>query len=322
MNNKILIMLSVVMILSSPALAIPGNSGTPVTLPVSYIVNVDTSFTVTINGPNPMTFNASQHCGVVAADCIGGNPRLAQNVPANGQPTNPNGYANITNNGGIAQDFYAQLDVIRPNIVTSINKVNNAGTATALTTNPKKIWGGVATGETVHLFGYADFNAASIGTSSANVLLSSSEALLVTSIVVLPNPGNVTAGLTLPFSATAYDQYGTAMPGETGFVWNHTSGNAAGSINVSTGLYTAAGVGGLTDTATATIGTVSGTAIVNVRAAPVATTLSVTPAGPITINTGELQTDETFTATLKDQYGATMAGTFTWAIDSGPGSIS
>jgi mannose/cellobiose epimerase-like protein (N-acyl-D-glucosamine 2-epimerase family) len=82
---------------------------------------------------------------------------------------------------------------------------------------------------------------------------------VLTSISVTPSPASVINGSTLQFSTTGKDQYGNAMV--IAPIWSVTGG---GSINESTGLFTANTVGG-PYTVTATSGSLSGTANVTVN---------------------------------------------------------
>jgi rhamnogalacturonan endolyase len=81
-------------------------------------------------------------------------------------------------------------------------------------------------------------------------------ASVVTTVSVSPTPTQVAPNATKQFTATAKDQFGNTMPAN--FVWSDTSGTVDG-----TGFYTAGSSFG-TDTVTATSGTKSGNASVNV----------------------------------------------------------
>ena len=130
----------------------------------------------------------------------------------------------------------------------------------------------------------------------------------LTTIDVTPTPATITAGGTQQFTATAKDQNGAAMGGVT-FTWG-TSNASAATVNAS-GL--AMGVAAGDANITATSGTVVGTAALHVNAAPVVTTIVVTPT-PATINQGGTQQ---FTATAKDASNNTITGvTFTWATSA------
>jgi hypothetical protein len=98
----------------------------------------------------------------------------------------------------------------------------------------------------------------------------------LTSIVVAPATASVVNGNTQQFTATARDQFATALAMQPGFTWMVSGG---GTINAS-GLFTATTVGG-PFTVTASNGAVNGTAQVTVTAAnqppTVATPAAATP---------------------------------------------
>ncbi len=85
------------------------------------------------------------------------------------------------------------------------------------------------------------------------------------SIVVSPVGATVAPNGQKQFSATVYDQFGTAFS-PSGIVWS-SSNSSLGSINASTGLFTAGNLQGAT-ALTATVGTVSGSAMVAVTTLP------------------------------------------------------
>jgi subtilase family serine protease len=89
-----------------------------------------------------------------------------------------------------------------------------------------------------------------------------------TSISVSPANSSVSDGKTLQYSATATDQFGNALAAQPGFTWSLGAGGM-GSIS-STGLYTAPTTGSGTVTIQASGGGLSGSAAVNVGAAPAA----------------------------------------------------
>ena len=87
-----------------------------------------------------------------------------------------------------------------------------------------------------------------------------------TAVVVTPSPVNVASGGQQSFSATLDDQFGSAIP-YSAFTWAVTAGS--GSVNAS-GNYTAPAntLGTATVTATSSLGSIHGTAAINVVAAP------------------------------------------------------
>jgi hypothetical protein len=94
---------------------------------------------------------------------------------------------------------------------------------------------------------------------------------LLTSITVTPaSPVSVSAGGTQAFSASGLDQFGMALATQPTFAWAIASGGA-GSINASTGVYTAPSILGSTATVTPSAqgpsGTVSGSTFITTTAA-------------------------------------------------------
>jgi hypothetical protein len=126
-------------------------------------------------------------------------------------------------------------------------------------------------------------------------------------ITVSPNPSNLATGGTQTFTAVGKDANGNVV----GIVpvWSVVNATA-GSINSSTGLFTAGSVNGTyTNTVQATSGGISGFATVNVAVGALAS-ITVSP-NPSTLATGGLQT---FTAVGKDANGNVVVITPTWAV--------
>ncbi|HEX8323555.1 MAG TPA: autotransporter-associated beta strand repeat-containing protein, partial [Tepidisphaeraceae bacterium] len=147
------------------------------------------------------------------------------------------------------------------------------------------------------------------GTSSvtSSVVVTVNQTL--SSIAVSPASTALNLNGTQPFSAVGYDQFGVALSSQPSFTWSKTSG--VGSIDSTTGLYTAPAATGVA-TVAATSGGVSGTASVTVsNAAPtVATPASATPS-PVT------GTTTTLTALGADDNGEGNL-TYTWAATAQP----
>jgi hypothetical protein len=108
-------------------------------------------------------------------------------------------------------------------------------------------------------------------TSSVSVVVSQT----ATSIAVTPGSASIAASGTQQFTATEYDQFGTAMSPQPTFAWSAASGagtagsTAIGSVASATGLYTASSTPG-TGTVSASAGGLFGTAQVNVGGATIA----------------------------------------------------
>jgi endoglucanase Acf2 len=130
--------------------------------------------------------------------------------------------------------------------------------------------------------------------------------ITVTAPVITATPSG-----TLQMTATGFDQYGASTTTGT-ITWTVSGG---GTIN-SSGLFTAGTTNG-TYTVTAKSGTITGTKVIRVGAAPVLTTIQVTPASALVEKGGTLQ----YTAATLDQYNDPITATVTWSV-SGGGSIN
>ncbi|MEI8195241.1 MAG: dockerin type I domain-containing protein, partial [Phycisphaerae bacterium] len=141
-------------------------------------------------------------------------------------------------------------------------------------------------------------------TSSVNVTVNPT----LTSIGVTPATATVVSGQTRQFTATGYDQFGTALTVQPTFTWSVVSG--VGSVDAS-GLYTASYAAG-SASVKATSGSINNTAAVTVTNAipTVATAAAATPS-PVTATTTSLSV-----------LGADDAGeanlTYTWATTGTP----
>jgi len=132
-------------------------------------------------------------------------------------------------------------------------------------------------------------------------------------ITVTPNPATLAIGAQQQFTAVGTDAAGNVVPITP--VWSTT--NPPGTINASTGLFTAGTTTGtFANSVTATSGALSGTATVIVTAGPLAS-ITVTP-NPETLGTGDLQT---FTAVGRDAGGNVVAINPTWSVTNGGGTI-
>ena len=151
--------------------------------------------------------------------------------------------------------------------------------------------------------------AAATATSSVNVTVNQTP----TAVAVAPASALLGSHGSQPFTATANDQFGTALPSQPGFTWSNTG---AGSVNTS-GLYTASYASGAA-TVTATSGTLSGSANVTItNAAPtVATAAGASPTTVIgtTTNLSALGADA--------DGGGEPSLTYTWAATAVPSGAS
>jgi hypothetical protein len=172
---------------------------------------------------------------------------------------------------------------------------------------------GLATGRNTGAFILSSNITASAGgvTSSPAVLTVNAPASVLTSIALTPPAMTIVANGTQQFTAAPRDQFGNPMSGIT-LTWASSNASAA-TIN-SSGLATGRNTGptGLTTNITASAaGVTSNAAILTVNAAgSVVTSITVTPSAAAIAAAGTQQ----FTASVKDQFGATMGGVaLTWA---------
>jgi len=154
---------------------------------------------------------------------------------------------------------------------------------------------------TAHAEGTVDVTAtAGDATETATVTVSAEEPVL-TEITVTPTTATLAIGETEQFTATALDQFGSAMTGVE-IAWT-SSDEAIGTIDAN-GTFTALAAG--TADVTATAGNVTGSATVTVEAPaePVLDSIQITPTGA-TIVIGDTQR---FMVTARDQDGNVMSG--------------
>ncbi len=147
------------------------------------------------------------------------------------------------------------------------------------------------------------------GVISETVSVTVEAAPVLSSITLTPTTQTIRVDETQLYLAEGFDQYGA--PKTASFVW---STNGGGSIDAA-GLFTASFDGDFTITVES--GSVSQTASLTIQAAPVVTSLVVSP---LTAVVPELGTKQ-FSAEVLDQYGATISAIVTWSVDGG-GSIS
>jgi Ice-binding-like len=181
-------------------------------------------------------------------------------------------------------------------IATGGGTINSAGLFTA----------GTAAGT------FANTVTASNGTVSASATVMLTAGAL-TSITVTPGPSTLAIGGTQQFVATGKDASGNVIA----LTPTWTVAASGGTVN-STGMFTAGNtVGSFVNTVTATSGTISGTATVNVTGGAIAS-MVISP-NPATMSTGATQQ---FTAVGKDAGGNTVAVTPTWSIVNVGGTIN
>jgi PGF-pre-PGF domain-containing protein len=166
---------------------------------------------------------------------------------------------------------------------------------------------------TAHAAGTATITATAEGingTATVTVNADEPEEPALDRIEVKPSTGPLEIGDTELFTATAFDQFEEEM---TGIAFNWSCDNeTVGTIDNSTGLFTAKSAG--TATITASAGDKSGEATVTVTTeALIAKDIVIDPPTP----TLEVDGTVTFEATVRDQFGGEMSGVaVTWASDN------
>lgn len=119
--------------------------------------------------------------------------------------------------------------------------------------------------------------------------------------------------VTKTYTAEVLSQFGDVMEGQS-ITYSVTSATGV-SINSGTGVLTIAKTASEGDiTVTATCGGKTGTTTVSLEA-QVVTTVTVAGDSSVTIPSGDTAATETYTATVKNQYGDTMSDqSITWSI--------
>jgi hypothetical protein len=136
---------------------------------------------------------------------------------------------------------------------------------------------------------------------------------VLTNIAVSPATATVSDGGSKSFTAAGFDQFGKTMTTAPSFTWT-VDNPAAGSINSTTGTYTAPLTGYGSNTVRAAVGAVSGTATVTYAQPPTISSASATP-GTVTGKTTAL------TATANDPNGVGNL-IYTWSLVSGPAGVA
>jgi uncharacterized repeat protein (TIGR01451 family) len=184
-------------------------------------------------------------------------------------------------------DQYGNLVSIIPTWETNGGAINSAGVFTAQAA--------AATGRVVTV---------TQGAISATATVDISAGALV-SITVSPNPANLNAGAAQVFTATGHDGFGnTILITPT---WDTNGGTIAAS-----GVFTAQTSLAAGRRVTATVDTISGTAIVNISAGPLSL-IVVTPSLASVV----AGTTQAFSASGFDQYGNPVTIVPVWTTDGG-----
>ncbi len=212
----------------------------------------------------------------------------------------------VTLSGGATQQYTATGADASGNavLVTPTWSVVNGGGAIAATSG--LFTAGSASGT------FANTVTATSGSISGTATVTISSGPLAT-ISVAPNPATLIVGGAQQFVANGADANGNPVPVTAS--WSVVNGG--GTINASTGMFTAGSAGSYANTVKATSGTLSGTATVNVSAATLRT-ITVSP-NPTTVTANGTRQ---FTAMGTDATGNPIAITPVWSVVNTGGSIN
>lgn len=160
---------------------------------------------------------------------------------------------------------------------------------------------------------YTNTVRASVGSIQGSATVTVTSGALA-SITVSPNPATMATEGTETFTAVGRDAGGNIVAITP--TWAVVAGG--GSINLTTGLFTAGTVSGTySNTVRASVEGLAGFATVNVTSGPLAT-ITVSP-NPVSVQTNGTQT---FTAVGRDGSGNEFVITPTWSVENGGGSIN
>jgi hypothetical protein len=135
----------------------------------------------------------------------------------------------------------------------------------------------------------------------------------LTSIAVSPATAGIADGSTKQFTAMALDQFNHALATQPGFTWSVAAGGA-GTIDSSTGLYTAPSTGTGTDTVQAVSGGVTGTATVSYAQPPTVTQ-------PASAQLSSAGTTASLSVAATDPNPGGTITSYTWSV-SGPSGVT
>jgi hypothetical protein len=259
-----------------------------------------TAGTATGSFPNTVTATSGAISGTASVNVTAPAASLATiTVTPNPASVLPNATQQFT---AVGRDANGNVVAITP--VWSV--ANGGGTINAST---GVFTAGAATGT------FANTVVATSGAIAGNATVTVPPAVApLVSIAVSPNPDTTAAGGTQQFTAVGRDSNGGTVA--VAVVWSVVNGG--GTINATTGLFTAGPTGGtFTNTVEARSGTIAGTATVVVAPSPL-TTITVTP-NPDTTFTGQGQQ---FTAVGRDALGNVIAITPVWSVINGGGTIN
>ncbi|MEO8621030.1 MAG: ice-binding family protein [bacterium] len=322
----------------------------------TIIVTVGPLATITIT-PNPATLGvgATQQFVAVGKDASGNIAQITPtwSVTAGGGSINSTG---VFTAGGTPGTFFNTVQASSGGIVGSavVNVVAGPLATIVVTPNPATLAAGAtqqftalgsdASGNAVAITpvwsvvnggGTIDaatglFTAGAVGGTFAGTVKATSGAIAgvatvtvnaaptptIATITVTPNPVTLASGTTQQFTAVAKDANGVVVTFTP--VWSVVNGG--GTINASSGLFTAgATVGTFSATVKAASGAISGSATVTVTAAvgPLAS-ITVTP-NPATVIANATQQ---FTAVGKDANGVVISIVPVWSVVNGGGTIN
>jgi regulation of enolase protein 1 (concanavalin A-like superfamily) len=164
---------------------------------------------------------------------------------------------------------------------------------------------------TLPAIGTYTFDVSIADSSSQSIVLPVSVTVgqVLTSIAITPpSPVSVSAGGTITFAASALDQFGSALVTQPTITWSLNNGGA-GSINASTGLYTASTTVGSTASITAANGAVSNSVSLTTTASQTPVSLTGTIIGTSGSYDGTSTIAKVFDNNLNTFFDAANPGT-------------
>jgi MYXO-CTERM domain-containing protein len=255
----------------------------------------------TIGGPYSVTATSGAVSGSAVVNVVSGPPTVATAASATPNPvsaTTTTLSALGADDGGEAALTYTWVRTSGPAVVTFSGNGTNAAKSTVATFT--------AAGSYVFTVTIRDAQNNSV-TSSVTVTVNAT----LTSILVTPSSITIAPNANQQFTASARDQFGTALSSQPAITWSASGG---GTINGS-GRYNAGTTPGVF-TITATSGAVSGTATVTIGSGtgPSVTTAATATPNPVSATTTAL-------SVLGADDGGEAALTYTWSA-TGPATVT
>ncbi len=165
--NKIMMLSLIISVLIATTTPVFGyDANNPASYTVQYIIASDTSFGVSLCGSETqMNFNpATRNSKLVEPNC----QAISSNQP----------WANITNQGNLAENFSTNLTALNPNWVDLYvaSSPSMTGQVTVINTELSPTgWNNVVSGNSVELYARANFTNALGGTTSNTIKINSKQ---------------------------------------------------------------------------------------------------------------------------------------------------